>query len=99
LHIQVIRAGNDNLFRSQIFSDTVASLIGQPIEIFNTTGAVGAARAAGIKNRSFDQYSSSMTEKDRLEVVLPKKNEAYQTAYESWKRELNKQLNNQNTTQ
>ncbi|MEK9612994.1 MAG: FGGY-family carbohydrate kinase, partial [Flavobacteriaceae bacterium] len=99
LDIQVIRAGNDNLFRSQIFSDTVASLIGQPIEIYKTTGAVGAARAAGIQNRSFDQYSSRMSEKDRLAVVLPQKKDAYLMAYQAWKKELNKQLNNQNTTQ
>ncbi|MEP7095441.1 MAG: FGGY family carbohydrate kinase, partial [Flavobacterium sp.] len=41
--INVIRAGNDNLFRSEIFSNTVATLIGHEIEIYNTTGAVGAA--------------------------------------------------------
>ena len=46
--INVIRAGNDNLFRSEIFSNTVATLIGHEIEIYNTTGAVGAARAVGL---------------------------------------------------
>ncbi len=34
--INVIRAGNDNLFRSEIFSNTVATLINQEIE-FSTT--------------------------------------------------------------
>ena len=44
--INVIRAGNDNLFRSEIFAKTLSTLIGYEIEIYNTTGAVGAARAA-----------------------------------------------------
>ena len=44
----VMRAGNDNLFRSEIFANTVATLIEQDIEIYNTTGAIGAARAANL---------------------------------------------------
>ena len=51
LTIKVIRAGNDNLFRSSLFATTVASLIGQPIEIYNTTGAIGAARAAAAATK------------------------------------------------
>ncbi len=45
---KVIRAGNDNLFRSPIFSNTIASLIDQEIEIYNTTGAIGAASACQL---------------------------------------------------
>ena len=36
----MIRAGNDNLFRSEIFSNTVATLIGHEIEIYNTAGFI-----------------------------------------------------------
>ena len=48
IKINVMRAGNDNLFRSEIFANTAATLIDQEIEIYNTTGAIGAARAAGL---------------------------------------------------
>jgi xylulokinase len=44
----VIKVGNDNLFRSRIFSSTIATLIGCRIEVLETTGAIGAAKAAGI---------------------------------------------------
>ena len=54
--IDVIHAGNDNLFRSSIFANTVSSLIGQPIEIYNTTGAVGAARAAAIEQGGLEDH-------------------------------------------
>ncbi|MEM9987316.1 MAG: FGGY family carbohydrate kinase, partial [Bacteroidota bacterium] len=43
-----LRVGNDNLFQSQIFSQTIADLTGSRIEVVATTGAVGAARAAGF---------------------------------------------------
>ncbi|MGJ8733503.1 MAG: xylulokinase, partial [Cellulophaga sp.] len=62
--INVIRAGNDNLFRSQIFSETVATLIGYEIEIYNTTGAVGAAKAAGVKNGDFTVFKNNSTTND-----------------------------------
>jgi xylulokinase len=44
----VIRTGNDNLFRSELFATTVATLLGLEIEIYNTTGAEGAARACAL---------------------------------------------------
>ena len=47
---KVIRAGNDNLFQSKIFAETISNLLEQPIEIYSTTGAIGAARAASINN-------------------------------------------------
>jgi len=95
LEIEVVRAGNDNLFRSSIFSSTVSSLIGQPIEIYNTTGAIGAARAAGIENNSTKDYSVRVAAIDRVSVVQPEKtNKAFFDAYQKWKEELNNALKN-----
>jgi len=95
LEIEVVRAGNDNLFRSSIFSSTVSSLIGQPIEIYNTTGAIGAARAAGIENNSTKDYSDRVAAIDRVSVVQPEKtNKAFFDAYQKWKEELNNALKN-----
>ena len=54
----VIRAGNDNLFRSSIFCETITTLLGVDIEIFDTTGAIGAARAALITQDSFNRFFS-----------------------------------------
>jgi len=87
--INVIRAGNDNLFRSEIFSNTVATLIGHEIEIYNTTGAVGAARAVGLKDGDYTKFGSSITTNDHVMTFLPLKNAApYITAYQKWKKEL-----------
>ncbi|TCN50718.1 carbohydrate kinase [Flavobacterium circumlabens] len=87
--INVIRAGNDNLFRSEIFSNTVATLIGHEIEIYNTTGAVGAARAVGLKDGDYNKFGSSITTNDHVMTFLPLKNAApYAKAYQKWKQEL-----------
>ncbi|MDR6968519.1 xylulokinase [Flavobacterium arsenatis] len=87
--INVIRAGNDNLFRSEIFSNTVATLIGHEIEIYNTTGAVGAARAVGLTDGDFEKFGSSITTNDHVMTFLPLKNkEPYEKAYQKWKSEL-----------
>ncbi len=89
--IKVIRAGNDNLFRSEIFSNTVATLINQEIEIYNTTGAIGAARAAGLSDGTFKEFGTMITKNDHVMTYHPLQNqEDYKEAYTNWKRELNR---------
>ncbi|WP_405209034.1 xylulokinase [Aquimarina sp. LLG6339-5] len=92
-NIEVIRAGNDNLFRSEIFSNTVSTLIDQEIEIYNTTGAVGAARAAGWAKGTFGDIGGMITKNDKVMTYHPLQNkEDYQLAYQNWKKELNRIL-------
>ncbi|NRT10475.1 xylulokinase [Flavobacterium sp. 14A] len=87
--VNVMRAGNDNLFRSEIFSNTVATLIGHEIEIYNTTGAIGAARASGLHEGNFEKYGKLIMENDHVMTYMPFKDKApYLTAYELWKKEL-----------
>lgn len=93
--VNVIRAGNDNLFRSEIFSNTVATLIGYEIEIYNTTGAVGAARAAGLTDGDFKKFGDNITNNDHVMTYKPLgKKEPYVEAYQNWKRELDIILKN-----
>lgn len=85
----VIRAGNDNLFRSEIFANTVATLIEQEIEIYNTTGAIGAARAANLHKGDFESFGKTIIDNDHVMTFMPFKDKtAYQEAYNNWKTEL-----------
>lgn len=87
--INVIRAGNDNLFRSEIFSNTVATLIGHEIEIYNTTGAVGAARAVGLINGDYESFGDNIIKNDHVMTFMPLQNKTpYLVAYQKWKKEL-----------
>lgn len=96
-NIKVIRAGNDNLFRSEIFSNTVATLINQEIEIYNTTGAIGAARAAGLADGTFSDFNSLVSNNDHVMTYHPLQNqEDYQEAYNKWKKQLTGILNSKN---
>ena len=90
IDVQVMRAGNDNLFRSEIFANTVATLIEHEIEIYNTTGAIGAARAADLHKGDFKNYGKLVMENDHVMTFMPFKNkEPYVKAYKNWKKELN----------
>ena len=89
IKVDIIRAGNDNLFRSELFSNTVASLIGGEIEIYNTTGAIGAARAANLYKGDYEAFGKQIMENDYVMSFKPRgDNEAYQKAYRNWKKEL-----------
>ncbi|MBP0902990.1 xylulokinase [Mariniflexile gromovii] len=91
----VIRAGNDNLFRSEIFANTVATLIEQEIEIYNTTGAIGAARAANLHKGDFKSFGKAIIDNDHVMTFMPFKDKtAYQEAYNNWKTELEIVINN-----
>jgi xylulokinase len=90
----VIRAGNDNLFRSEIFANTVATLIEQEIEIYNTTGAIGAARAASLHNGDFEAFGKTIMDNDHVMTFMPFSNKQhYVVAYNNWKKELKLILN------
>ena len=92
--INVIRAGNDNLFRSEIFAKTLSTLIGYEIEIYNTTGAVGAARAAGLTDKDFSRFGKNISKNDHVMTFKPIENKVpYQRAYQNWKIELEKHIN------
>ena len=93
IEAKVIRAGNDNLFRSRVFSNTVATLIGQEIEIYNTTGAIGAARAASLVDGDYSKFSEYIVN-DHVMTYKPLADKLpYKKAYDNWKRELELILN------
>lgn len=93
LEAKVIRAGNDNLFQSSIFASTLSTLINQAVEIYDTTGAIGAARAAGLNKDGLDLLGKHMNDLDKVAEIEPSAQpQVYQEAYLKWKTELENQL-------
>ncbi len=93
--VGVIKTGNDNLFQSQIFSETIATIIGHEIELYETTGAVGAARAASLVEGGYHSLFEVMSRNVKLKNFTPNKDsEPYMKAYYAWKKELKFLLNN-----
>src|SRR6056297_87158 len=93
--ISSIKAGNDNLFRAGIFSKTIATLSNSKIDIVETTGAVGAARAAAYAFGDFASIGEA-TASDKIEQTYTPdaSTEAYQEAYQAWKNNLNEYIEN-----
>ena len=92
---KVVRAGNDNLFRSDIFSNTITTLIGQEIEIYNTTGAIGAARACELHKGDYGTFGQRIMDNDYVMGFKPSnEKKEYAAAYDKWKKELERMLEN-----
>ncbi len=93
LQPKVIRAGNDNLFQSEVFTNTICTLIGHPIELYNTTGAVGAARACSLQDGDFKAYGETLLKNDHLHTYNPLKDtKPYLEAYHHWKERVEKEF-------
>lgn len=61
MKVDVIRVGNDNMFQSPVFANTIATLLDCQIEMFETTGAVGAAMAAGYGAGIYKSLKEALT--------------------------------------
>ena len=91
-----IKVGNDNLFQSDVFSSTVSTLLDLPIEISETTGAIGAAKASGIAIGVFKDYKEAIGENLQHKLIEPNSQKnVYSDAYNMWLADL--QLQNQKT--
>ncbi|MFT6334528.1 MAG: xylulokinase [Halioglobus sp.] len=86
---KVIKVGNDNLFQSQVFSNTIANLLGCNIEVIKTTGAAGAAKASGIGVGIYSSLEDASKTNEIEKVYKPRSsNESYFIAYRAWGSDL-----------
>lgn len=90
----VIRAGKANLFLSPIFRQTLATITGARIELFNTDGSLGAARGAALGAGLYKSREEAFSSLRCLEVIEPCKadREALDESYARWKQEIEKRL-------
>ena len=90
----VIRAGKANLFLSPLFRQTLSTLTGARIELFNTEGSLGAARGAALGAGLYANREEAFRSLRCLEVVEPKAEdaEALEQSYQAWKREVELRL-------
>ncbi len=93
LYVQLIRAGNDNLFQSAVFAQTVSDLVGCRIEMADTTGAAGAAQAAGVASGFYHSLEDAVKSVRVTKTYEPTdRNEALETSYQNWLSDLKKAI-------
>lgn len=93
LDVDVMRVGNDNMFQSEVFSMTIATLLDCHIEVVDTTGAVGAARGAGVAIGTYASLEESLSGIEPSNIYEPRLNHAMcNQAYNYWQSCLDKTL-------
>ncbi|MBR5735879.1 MAG: carbohydrate kinase [Bacteroidales bacterium] len=87
MDISVIKAGKANMFLSPIFRQTLAGVSGAAIELYDTDGAAGAAKGAGIGAGIYKNSKEAFATLKKLDVIEPSQalRDQYQQAYETWK--------------
>lgn len=85
--VRKMSVGSGNLFESSIFSSTISTLLNVDIEIYDTNGAAGAARAAGV---SVGIYATPEEAAGLHQIIVkghepcPSQLSALQAAYDRW---------------
>ncbi len=92
MEIKTVRAGHANMFLSDVFSSVFANTIGCELELYNTDGATGAARGAGIGVGVYKNATEAYSSMEKIKSYLPVKEEQkiYSSVYNTWKRQLKK---------
>ncbi|MBS2098445.1 carbohydrate kinase [Carboxylicivirga linearis] len=90
IETKVIKAGKANMFLSPIFRQTLADVTGSTIELYETDGALGAARGAAYGAGLYSSLSEAFDSLTKVGVIEPnKENEAtLKSTYEEWKSKL-----------
>ncbi len=92
----VIRAGHVNMFLSPVFREAFVNTLRVPLERYQTDGASGAARGAGIGAGLFSEKDAfNGLEKIGTDQPSTERSARYQGAYQHWKNQLQHQLHGQ----
>ena len=85
-----IHAGKANMFLSPLFRDTLAGVSGATIELYDTDGAAGAAKGAGIGCGIYKNHDEAFASLKKLAVIEPDEQHRteYLHAYAKWKEQL-----------
>ena len=91
---KAIRAGNANMFLSPLFREALATTADAVIELFDTDGAAGAAKGAGVGAGIYKTPEEALSSLRRIETIEPNSSlkEEYQKSYQRWNNALNKNL-------
>lgn len=90
----VIRAGKTNMFLSKTFCEAFANITNTHLELYNSDGAMAAARGAGVGSGIYASPEDAMPGLKCIEQYTPEehKQEQYFEAYNDWKTILKKEL-------
>jgi xylulokinase len=94
LEVKTVKAGKANMFLSPVFKEAFANLTGAELKLYNTDGAQGCARGAGLGAGIYKNTKEAFIGLEAIETISPDKTKTkeYKEIYEDWHRILNKLL-------
>src|SRR6202044_1108387 len=90
----VIRAGKNNLFLSELFTESFVNITGVPVELYKNDGSVGAALGAGIGANIFSSAAEAFKNMHPVQLIEPSKSQHLEPIYHEWHALLKAQLLN-----
>lgn len=86
IEAKTVRAGNANMFLSDIFASAFATVTGTIVELYDTDGSQGAARGAGIGAGIYKNSKEAFVGLEKIKTIEPdtKQAKAYEEAYNKW---------------
>lgn len=96
MEIKTVKAGRANMFLSPLFRTVFSNVTSAAVRLYNTDGAIGAARGAGVGGGI---YASTDEAFGNLECICtsepePDLSEQYRELYQNWKQLLELRLRN-----
>lgn len=94
LPLNRIKAGYTNMFLSDIFAQTLSDISESVIELYDTDGAAGAAKGAGVGAGVYNSIDEAFETLNKLKIIEPKKDNyaAIIESYQNWCTILNEKL-------
>ncbi len=94
LKSSVVRAGDANMFKSRLFSEVFATVANSAVELYNTDGAQGAARGAGVGAGVYRTLGEAFSNLAVVRRIEPDRalEDRYKEAYGRWLTICNNQI-------
>jgi xylulokinase len=94
MNLQTVKAGHANMFLSPLFRQTFVQMNQVNLELYDTDGAQGAARGAGLGAGIFATEEQAFQGLDLLQTLAPDPTTAdhYEEVYQNWLRRLQQLL-------
>ncbi|SKB45867.1 xylulokinase [Parapedobacter luteus] len=92
MHPAIIRAGQTNMFLSELFAEIFVDVTRVPVELYENDGSVGAALGAGIGSGIFTSAEEAFSKLKAIKTVEPQASPHYEEFYQEWKQLLDDQL-------
>lgn len=92
MHPAIIKAGNANMFLSNVFTECFTDTLGIPLQLCNTDGSTGAALGAGIGAGVYNNAGEAFQQVQPQTYIEPAKETVYEEIYQQWRTHLEQQL-------